>query len=84
MKLICLSLYGIKERTYFMIKELADMHTHSENSHDSVCKIEDMLWSQIEKGTKIFAVTDHFDTDSYTRYDVFTPIKRQVIQESNP
>lgn len=32
---------------------IADMHTHSEFSHDSVCKIEDMCLSQIEKGTKI-------------------------------
>lgn len=51
------------------------MHTHSEYSHDSQCKIEDMCLSQIEKGTNIFAVTDHFDTASYVDYDVFTPIK---------
>ena len=51
------------------------MHTHSENSHDSICKIEDMCVSQLNKGTFIFAVTDHFDTDSFMDYDVFTPIK---------
>lgn len=54
---------------------LADMHTHSENSHDSECKIEEMCLAQIEKGTKIFAVTDHFDTSFYEEYDVFAPIK---------
>lgn len=54
---------------------IADMHTHSEHSHDSMCKIEDMLLSQIEKGTRIFAVTDHFDTDSYKDFDIFTPIE---------
>lgn len=59
-----------------MKKIVADMHTHSENSHDSVCKIEDMCLSQIEKGTNVFAVTDHFDTDSYLDYDVFTPIEK--------
>ncbi len=53
---------------------LADMHTHSEFSHDSTCKIEDMLLSQINKGTNIFAVTDHLDVYSYLDYDVFTPI----------
>lgn len=53
----------------------ADMHTHSGNSHDSVCKIEDMYFSQIGKGTGIFAVTDHFDTASFNEYDVFAPIK---------
>ncbi len=54
---------------------LADMHTHSENSHDSNCKIEDMVLSQIEKGTRIFAVTDHFDTYLHQNQDIFTPIK---------
>ena len=53
---------------------LADMHTHSEYSHDSVCSIEDMLLSQIKKGTEIFAVTDHFDTASNMDSDKFTPI----------
>lgn len=55
---------------------LCDMHTHSENSHDSGCKIENMLLAQIEKGTAIFAVTDHFDCYSHNDYDIFTPIKR--------
>ncbi len=53
----------------------ADMHTHSESSHDSSCPIRAMLAAQQEKGTQIFAVTDHFDTDSYRKYDVFTPIR---------
>lgn len=52
----------------------ADMHTHSESSHDSVCRIADMYTAQLAAGTEIFAVTDHFDTASYTDYDVFTPI----------
>lgn len=56
-------------------KTLADMHTHSESSHDSVCRIEDMYKAQKAVGTDIFAVTDHFDTASYAEYDVFTPIK---------
>lgn len=54
---------------------IADMHTHSEFSHDSVCPIEEMYLSQIEKGTRIFAVTDHCDVDSYSDYDIYTPIK---------
>lgn len=55
---------------------IADMHTHSENSHDSVCKIECMYNAQKNAGTDIFAVTDHFDTDSFEEYDVFSPIKK--------
>ncbi len=53
-----------------------DMHTHSENSHDSVCKIEDMCLAQIARGTGIMAVTDHADIYSYEDYDIYTPIKR--------
>ena len=51
-----------------------DMHTHSEHSHDSVCPIRDMAKAQMAKGMDGFAVTDHFDTHSYLRYDVVTPI----------
>lgn len=52
----------------------ADMHTHSESSHDSECKISDMYLSQKARGTKFFAVTDHFDTYSHKDYDIFSPI----------
>lgn len=64
---------------------IADMHTHSESSHDSVCKIEDMYQSQLKSGTEIFAVTDHFDTDSFNAYDVFSPIKKayEKVSELN-
>lgn len=60
----------------FLASDIADMHTHSESSHDSVCRIEDMRASQLERGTRIFAVTDHLDTASFMDYDVFTPISR--------
>ena len=65
--------------------KFADMHTHSENSHDSNCKIEDMMWAQIEKGTNIFAVTDHFDTSFYNNYDIISPIKNsyKTVAELN-
>ena len=57
------------------MKIIADMHTHSENSHDSVCLIEDMCLAQIEKGINVMAVTDHGDIYSYDDYDIYTPIK---------
>ena len=50
------------------------MHTHSEVSHDSVCKIEDMLLAQRAKGVRIFAVTDHCDTLLHSEMDIYTPI----------
>ena len=54
---------------------IADMHTHSLHSHDSECPIEEMCVSQIEKGTKIFAVTNHCDVYSYNDYDIYTPLE---------
>lgn len=54
----------------------ADMHTHCEMSHDSVCKIEDMLLAQRAKGVNIFAVTDHCDTLLYKEMDIYAPIKQ--------
>lgn len=68
-----------------MTNLIADMHTHSENSHDSVCPIEDMCLAQIEKGTDIFAVTDHCDVFAFNRYDIFTPIQKawETVQRLN-
>ena len=57
-----------------IMPEIADMHTHSLFSHDSVCPIEEMCLSQIQKGTNIFAVTDHCDVYLCRDCDVFTPI----------
>ena len=53
---------------------IADMHTHSEHSHDCSGKMERMCLSQIEKGVSFFAVTDHIDIYSHKDYDIFTPI----------
>lgn len=49
----------------------ADMHTHSENSYDSQCKLEDMCLAQIERGTSIMAVTDHLNALEYSAEDSF-------------
>ena len=59
-------------------KIIADMHTHSVNSHDSVCEIEDMCLMQIKRGTNIFAVTDHCDVFSYKYRDIYTPIRNSA------
>ena len=63
----------------------ADMHTHSENSHDSQCPVEEMVHSQIRQGTQVMAVTDHIDSSYADHYDAFTPIKNayDTVQEMN-
>lgn len=53
---------------------IADMHTHSSNSHDSNCPMEEMIASQLKKGTGIMAVTDHFDVAWDSIKDVITPV----------
>ncbi len=69
-------------------KNQVDMHTHSENSHDSLCKMSDMILSQYKMGTKAYAVTDHFDAGYVDRFDYFNPIcnsfnEAKKLNESN-
>lgn len=47
-----------------------DMHTHSNNSHDSECKISDMADTAKERGLCGFAVTDHCDIEYYETLDI--------------
>ncbi len=48
---------------------VADMHTHSEHSHDCSCPIADMSASQKERGIAYFAVTDHCDIGQLEEVD---------------
>ena len=54
---------------------LADMHCHTEYSHDSSCPLEDMFKAQRERGAAVFAVTDHCDMNAPAGFDSVTPIK---------
>lgn len=65
--------------------KFVDLHTHSENSHDSQCKIEAMCQAQIARGAGVMAVTDHADIYSFADYDIYTPIKRdyETVSELN-
>lgn len=54
---------------------LADMHCHTAFSHDSKCPIEDMFRAQRERGTAIFAVTDHCDMNAPDYDGTFDHIK---------
>ncbi len=48
------------------LRKVVDSHTHSEFSHDSVCKIKDMYKAEKERGVLGFTVTDHFDMEDFT------------------
>ena len=47
-----------------------DMHTHSQNSHDSVCPVADMAVKAKERGLSGFAVTDHVDIEYCHEVDI--------------
>ncbi len=57
---------------------IADMHTHSLNSHDSTCSIENMAKEQVKKGVSLFAVTDHCDIQDVDKIDVAQIIRNSV------
>lgn len=42
---------------------IADLHTHSEDSHDSVATIAQMAQGAKEKGVAVLALTNHIDRD---------------------
>lgn len=64
---------------------VADMHTHSESSHDSTCPVEAMAQAQMARGTRIFAVTDHYDTSFHAEGEGLEPIVRayETVQAVN-
>lgn len=48
---------------------IANLHTHSLNSHDSKCPVADMCQAACEAGIPILAVTDHCDLDVWDKVD---------------
>ena len=54
---------------------IADMHIHSNNSHDAVSSLSEICDSAIKKGIKVLAITDHLDVVYCERSDVFSCIR---------
>jgi len=59
---------------------LADMHTHSRNSHDSECPIADMAAAEAVRGIGAFAVTDHCDILKYPQRNAPSIIKSSIAE----
>ena len=53
----------------------ADVHMHSNFSHDSECTPEQMILGAIDKGLRVICFTDHYDKDDFAwgQEDVFDP-----------
>lgn len=62
---------------------IADMHTHTGNSHDSKSDIFDICESAIKNKIDIIAITDHFDGVRAHKADVYGPIESSVKDASN-
>ena len=54
------------------MKNLADMHIHTYNSHDSVSTVDMQCLSAIDKGIGTIAITDHFDLVFLKEQNVYT------------
>ena len=57
---------------------LADMHTHSENSHDAFTPVIRIARAAKEHGVQIMAVTDHYDGFMFTKNPGFDAYSNQV------
>ncbi len=55
-----------------------DLHTHTEQSHDSLTSPENACLGAIKNGLDGIAFTDHCDVEFSEETDVITPIKRSV------
>ena len=49
-----------KKRGYF-VKNLVDMHVHSQNSHDAHVPVLDMARSSVNAGVRVLAIADHWN-----------------------
>lgn len=47
-----------------------DCHTHTENSPDSQCRIDDLCLSAIQKGINGISITDHADTPEWDIFNI--------------
>lgn len=59
-----------------------DMHTHSENSHDSVCPVSEMEKAERAHGMAGFALTDHADIEYCDTIDVDAIAKNAIADIS--
>ena len=56
----------------------ADMHVHTDHSHDAFYSMEKMLQGGIDKGIKVMAIADHCDVtrcENDPDWDIYTHIK---------
>lgn len=59
----------------------ADIHIHSEHSHDSECPVSQICQSAVEKGMDLVCITDHCDLYAGTDSVELVKTRRQIVRE---
>lgn len=62
---------------------MCDMHTHSQSSHDSIAKIEDVARACLNKNISVFAVTDHCDIEYCDSIDIPSILESSLSEIEN-
>ena len=62
---------------------LVDMHTHSNNSHDGKCTVDEMAKAAREKGLDGICITDHCDIMLFNNMDITSMTQRSVNDSKN-
>ena len=62
---------------------LADMHVHSQSSHDSTATVADIANHALENGVSVLAITDHCDIQYYIENNVKALIENSLTEAEN-
>ena len=62
-------------------KFLADIHIHSEYSHDSTCPVSDIYKAAQEKGVDLVCITDHCDLYAESDSRELVKLRRQIVRD---
>ena len=58
----------------------ADVHIHSEYSHDSVCPVSQIYQAAVEKGMDLVCITDHCDIYADQDVNALLEYRKQVVE----
>lgn len=60
-------------------KNLLDMHTHSDNSHDGLYSATFMCESAVNVGLRAMAITDHFDCEKFEEFRLARSVRQSMF-----
>lgn len=60
-------------------KNLLDMHSHTDNSHDGLYSATFMCESAVSNGLRALAITDHFDCEKYEEFRLARSVRQSMF-----